>query len=466
MERSKKLLSNSLILLFGTILIKGLNFFMAPLFTRWVPIEDYGTFDLLITYSALLIPLLALGIHHAIFRFLLDNESKDEISAINTSAIITNIIGIIIYAIFVIILSIFFKSITNYIIQLTILILTQTFQNYIYMFVRGLKKIKLYTIMNIICTISILAFVFCFVKIFNMGLNGMIFGYSMGYFTAGLIGAIATHNFKYFSFKKFNKAKTKKMIAYAIPMIPNSIAWWIVNISDRVIVSTILGATANAILAVAHKIPNLCVALSDVFQTAWVENASEAIKDKDWNDYFSKMLNVISQFCISIAIIIVTTNFFLYDFLFTQDYASGRYLIPLFAFAIIFNVLSQTLGSVFVAEYNSKRQGITMLESGVINIIIHLLLIKFIGIYASAVSTIIAYIFLFTVRYKDSKKKYKIKIDKNTIILAIFLLVCIVFSYLNIQIINIILLIISIVFCIIMNKQIIKIIIKKIMKTS
>ena len=466
MERSKKLINNSIILLLGTVFTKGLNFIMAPLFTRWLSQESYGTFDLISTYATLLIPILALGIHHAIFRFLLDNKSEDEITEINTNAVITNFIGIIIYIIIVTIISIINGNLLGYIIQLTILIFTQTFQNYICMVVRGLKKLKLYAIMNIICTASILAFVFVFVRKLNMGLNGMILGYSMGYFIGGLIGAIATNILYHFKLQTISKSRTKEMLKYSIPMIPQSIAWWIVNISDRVIVSVFLGAASNAILAVAHKIPNLIVTIYDVFQTAWMENASEAINDNDWDEYFNKTLNIIGQLCISISIVIVTTNFFVFNMLFTQEYGISRNLIPMLSIAIVFNVLSQILGTVFIAEYNSKQQGITMLESGVINIIVHLLLINYCGIYASVISTIVAYVFLFIIRYKKVKKKYKIKLNYKSILLILFLVICVILSYLDINIINYTMLIFSIVVCVTMNKEAILVIVKKLLKNK
>lgn len=289
----------------------------------------------------------------------------------------------------------------------------------------------------------------------------MILGYSIGYLVGGITGCLRIHCFKHFKLRRINWNKAKKMLLYSIPMIPNSIAWWIISISDRVIISSILGVASNAILAVAHKIPNLCTTLYDVFQTAWVENASEAIKDKDWDEYLKKMLNIMCQFCVSISIIIITTNFFLFDMLFTAEYTMGKYLIPLFAIAVVFNAISQTLGSVFIAEYNSKRQAITMLEAGVMNIVIHLLLIKFIGIYAAAVSTVVSYIFLFCIRYKDIKKKYKIAIDKKTIGLFAFLILCMGISYCSIEVLNFVMLIISIAVCMISNKQALSIILKK-----
>lgn len=461
MDRSKKLLNNSLILLVGGMLTKGLNFIMAPLFTRWLTTAEYGMFDLLATYATLLIPLLALGIHHAVFRFTLDANSKENISDIVSNAVAINLLGVIIYFIFIVVAIIINPDILTVIFQLSILVLAQTFQNYMGMFVRGVKKLKLYTLSNVVCTASVMIFVYVFVCIAGQGLTGIILGYSFGYIMGGMVASISTKSFQYLKIRKVRLNKIKEMLKYAIPMVPNSISWWIVNVSDRMIVSIILGVSSNAILAIAHKIPNLCTTLYDIFQTAWVENATEAISDKDWDSYFDKMLNIMGQFCISVSIIIVTTNFFLYDLLFTNDYLEGKKLVPIFALAIIFSALSQSIGSVFIAEYNSKKQGVTMLQAGMVNIIIHLLLINSIGIYASAASTLIAYIFLFDIRYRAVKMKYQISINNKTKSLMVLLMIFIIISYFNNRLLDVIGFLLSLIICFSFNKQTILVVLKK-----
>ena len=461
MEKGKKLIKNSIIVLIGTILTKCLNFIMAPLFTRWLSPEDYGMFDLIVMYSTFLIPVIAVGIHHALFRYLLDGDTKSKIVTINTNALLINIIGFIIYALLIIPLFIFYTNIRSYIILLTILFIFQSAYNYLEMFARGLKKLKLYSIANIICTFSTLVFVYIFVKKYNMGLNGIIFGYSIGYLVSSLCILTCTNFFRYLNKNYIDKKQIKEMIKYSLPMIPNSIAWWLVNLSDRMIVNIFLGPLYNAILAVAHKLPNICVTLYEGFQTAWVENASEAIKDSDWNDYFNMTLNILCRLSISISIVIITTNFFVYNFLFTEEYILGKSLVPLFAIAIIFNTLSQTIGSVFIAEYNSKEQGKTMIEAGIINIIIHLLLIKYLGIYASVISTIVAYLFLFIIRFISIKNKYVIKFSIKTIIFFALLLIFAILSYFDTAWINYSSLLISFLVCLVFNYDILKAILHK-----
>ena len=462
MDRSKKLLKNTIILMFGTVMTKGLNFIMAPLFTRWLPPEDYGTFDLLCTYVTLLIPILAFGTHHAVFRFLLDAKSNKDKERIVTNTILLNVVGAIIYFLFLVIICLIKPSLSKYAVGLSVLLLSQTLQNYMGMYIRGIKRLKLYTISNILCTFFILVFVTLFVKNLSIGLNGMIYGYCAGYLISMAFGAIACKIYNQINIKAIDFGEIKKILYYSIPMIPNSIAWWIVNISDRMIVSFVLGVTSNAILAVSHKIPNLCTTLYDVFQTAWVENASEFINDSDWDNYLSKTLNIMGRFCISVSTIIITTNFFVYDLLFVKAYSEGKFLVPLFALAIVFASLSQTLGSVFVAEYNSKMQGLSMLQAGILNIVIHVLLIGYIGIFASAVSTIMAYLFLLFVRYRAIKKKYNIYFERKTVFLGCLIIIYTVLSYIDIGVINIGCLISSIIISILFNVDTLKIIIKKI----
>jgi len=152
--------------------------------------------------------------------------------------------------------------------------------------------------------------------------------------------------------------------------------------------------------------------------------------------------------------------------LFTLEYLEGKYLVPLLAVATSFGALAQTIGSVFIAEYDSKKQAKTMLQAGVVNIVIHLLLINIIGIYASAISTVVAYVFLFLVRYKEVNKKYNIYINQKTIMLAVIFIITIIISYLNIKILNIIYLIVAILIILSINKEIFSTMIKKFLRRN
>ena len=78
MGKSSSLAKNTMLLSLGAILSKGLSFVMVPFFSRWISSADYGTFDLLLTYVSLLLPVIGLASNDALFRFSMDAETKEE----------------------------------------------------------------------------------------------------------------------------------------------------------------------------------------------------------------------------------------------------------------------------------------------------------------------------------------------------------------------------------------------------
>ena len=47
-----------------------------------------------------------------------------------------------------------------------------------------------------------------------------------------------------------DKIKLKEMVRYSVVLIPNTFMWWIMNSSDRIMVTYMISAAANGIYAV------------------------------------------------------------------------------------------------------------------------------------------------------------------------------------------------------------------------
>lgn len=76
--KKTSLMKNTLLLSIGTMMTKGINLLMIPLFSRWLSTEDYGMFDLFVTYVSLLIPFISLSSADAFFRFSVDTDNEEE----------------------------------------------------------------------------------------------------------------------------------------------------------------------------------------------------------------------------------------------------------------------------------------------------------------------------------------------------------------------------------------------------
>ena len=67
--------------------------------------------------------------------------------------------------------------------------------------------------------------------------------------------------FSYFNLKYFRLEYASRMLQYALPFIPNTVSWYINQLSDRWIISIFLGAGPNGIYALANKIPSIVMLL-------------------------------------------------------------------------------------------------------------------------------------------------------------------------------------------------------------
>ena len=104
-------------------------------------------------------------------------------------------------------------------------------------------------------------------------------------------------------------------------------------------------------------------------------------------------------------------------------------------------VILLVISGIFIGLKEPKYNGGTTVISAIINVVVHLALVKFVGLYAAAISTLVAFAFLCIVRYCIIKKRFAIKIKKDTtVFIAIYIYFIIMhhIDYMPINIINII----------------------------
>ena len=105
----------------------------------------------------------------------------------------------------------------------------------------------------------------------------------------------------------------------------------------------------------------------------------------------------------------------------------------------------------------TKEVASTTIIGAIVNIVVNVLLIKHIGLYAAAISTLLSYFVMMIYRYFDLKKYMKISFDKKSILLIVLVFIICIFMYYQKNIyINIISFVISVVFSYILNREMIK----------
>lgn len=454
MNREKNLAKNTIIITIGKICTQLITFFLLPLYTGILSTEEYGTVDLLNTLVSLLLPIVTFQVEQAVFRELIEvRGKKDKESKIISSAIITVIFQCIIYLIIFALISPFINN--HYKFFLATNVVANIFLSLLLQIARGFGDNKKYAFASFISALSTIIFNVLFLVVIKLGANGMLLGTMLGQIVAAIYLFISLRLYKYLKIKDYKKEVIKSLWKYSLPLIPNAISWWVFNASDRVIASAFLGVDQNGILAASLKFSTVFITFYNIFNMSWTESISIAIKDDDVNDYFNKMINIVLRLFTAMAVGMIACMPFVFPIMINEKFSTGYGLVPISIIASLFNVVVGLISVIYVAEKNTKAIASTSIVSAVINIIVHLSLIKFIGLYAAVISTFVAFFVMSIYRFVDASRRYfKIKLDIKFIIQSIIALTFVFISYyINNIYLNAFAVLFAVLFAIYINKD-------------
>lgn len=414
MSNRNSLAKNTMLLSMGTILTKGLSFIMVPFFSRWLTTAEYGTFDILCTYVTLLLPIVGLASNDALFRFSMDVDTSEEKTKYISNCFAIFSINTILLFLVLSFLRIVFQW--NLAIYFFVLAFGEIFNLYFRGYLRAIKKLNIYSLTNAISTVLIAIFTTLFIRVLGFGLEGIILGYGLGYIFGDLVIIAMTRYWRYLNIRLISIGGMFELIKYSYALIPNNMAWWFINVSDRTVIKLFIGPTANGIYAIAYKIPNILSAVFGVFSVSWQQAATESLKDADRDKYYNSVYNKMITILIPLCCGILSLNSWLFNYIFDLKYYEGYLYAPILIGATLLSTLSQFYGSIQISFKQPKENGFTTVVGAISNVVIHLALIKFIGLFAAALSTILSQLIVCLLRKNSLKKRVKLKITRKTYI--------------------------------------------------
>lgn len=456
MKRGMSLLKNTIIIAFGSILPKFASLITLPIITAKLTKAEYGTYDLISTLVSLLLPIVTLQIQSAAFRFLIEYD-KDMEKRKQIIATIFIFVMTISMLVMIVLFCVLYKI--NIITRVLIIVyfLADILLTLLQQIARGLHKNKLYSASAVIVSAINMILILLIVQVVDAGLNGVIMSTGIATCITTIILLNKLNILKEIKIINFKLEILRDLLKYSWPMIPNSLSNWVISFSDRAIITFNLGIEANAIYSVANKIPNLFTSLQGTFVMAWQENASIASKDDDISLYYTNVFDAISRIFFGIMSCLIAATPLLFVLLIRGEYDEAYLQMPILYLGLLFSGIASFIGGIYVAVKQTKSIGITTIVAAIINIIVNILLIKFIGIYAGSISTMVSYLCLAIYRMKNIQKFVEIKYKYKKILLYCLLLVIMsILCYQRIAILNIINIVIAIIGSVIINRDIIK----------
>lgn len=453
MSKKKELMKNTIIIFMGKVCTQLISFLLLPLYTSYLLTEEYGFVDLVTTYVTLIVPIITMELEMSVFRYLVDcRKDEKEKKKIFSNNFIILLVSLALFIVLYLVVTCFWKFDYCYLILFDIIICT--FSGNFLQITRGVGRTLDYAISCIITGVTTILLNILLIVVFKLGAFGMITSMALANGLGAVYLFIRLKMWQYIDFKKKDKKLIKEMYKYSIPLVPNGISWWIVNVSDRSIITAVLGTAANGIYAVSNKFPTILSSLLGIFNLSWSESAALHVNSPDRDQFFSEVSNTVTKLFTCLGVGMISCMPFVFPILINKNYNDAYNYIPILILGSVFNVIICLYSALYIAKKMTKQVATTSIIGAIINIIINVVLIKYLGLYAAALSTAISYFIMMVYRHFDLKKYMRITYEKGLLMktILIFTFAIILYYQHNIYL-DILNLVVVVIYSILMNKD-------------
>lgn len=454
MSREGKLAKSTAIYFIGSFGSKILSFLLIPIYANYLTEEAYGSYDLINTIIQIAYPAITLMLDNALYVYLIgtdDSQRKKDIIAFAVRTLIFN--GIIAIILCVVVNSFYHFKYIEWIISwlFTYSIYTMWIQ-----LCRGMHQQKLYSFTGVVVTAITLVGNIIGLLVLKQDYRFLMISNCVAYIVSLIIVESKIHVIKDLRNGHPTKELKRELLKYAVPLLPNQLSWWILNVSDRLMLVFFLGTGANGLYAMASKIPAILNVVHSIFASAWSDDILSASSMKETEQYAGRIYNMYIKVMIGIAIVLISGNRLLFRFVVGGNFIEAyRYTYFLYI-GFIFGSIGSLLGAFYGYYKKSLNVSLSTILAALVNFLINLLFMKRYGIQVASISTCIGSIVIWIVRLIGLKGLVDIKISMTNKILLLLLIPFFFVDKIEGIAINIILLLVGCILAVIINIKTIK----------
>ncbi|MBO4423079.1 MAG: polysaccharide biosynthesis C-terminal domain-containing protein, partial [Clostridia bacterium] len=401
---------------------KLLVFLLLPLYSSVLTTGEYGIATLVADSSNLLFPIVTLGVSQAVFRYSYGNK-KDR-PAVFTAGLTMLFTGMAFFVLISPLLKLI-PRLSDYVLLLGMYVFMFALNTLCGSLLRGMNAVKPFAIKGIICTASNLIFNIIFLLVFRLGITGYLLANICGDFVAVLYMVIGGDLLDYIEPRQVTKKIFREMLRFSVPLIPTTICWWIVNMSDRFMITYIVGESANGVYAAAYKVPNIMITVTGIFINVWqMSLVNEENRKNDWGEFFTRIYDGFKSVMFVAGAMIILGCRLAARILLRNDFYEAWQYMPYLAVACIFEGITSFVGVIYIVKKKSVNSLICASCGAAANVVLNLILINYIGAMGAAIATMMSYMFVFFVTTYRSRELvgYKVKLPftaANTAILLV-----------------------------------------------
>ena len=408
-NKYKTLLKNSSILGIGEVLSKLLVFILLPLYSSVLTTGEYGIATLVADSSNLLFPIVTFGVSQAVFRY--SYGRKKDRPAVFTAGLEMLFAGMAVFVICSPLIKMI-PRISDYVLLLGIYVFMFALNTLCGSFLRGMNAVKPFAIKGIICTAANLLFNILFLLVFKLGVTGYLLANICGDFVAVLYMVWGGDLLDYIEPRQVTKKIFIEMLRFSVPLIPTTICWWIVNMSDRYMITYMVNESANGVYAAAYKIPNIMITVTGIFINVWqMSLVNEENKGEKWGEFFTRIFDGFKSVMFVVGTIIILCCRLAARILLRNDFYEAWQYMPYLTVACIFEGITSFIAVIYIVKKKSVNSLICALSGAAVNLILNLILINAIDAMGAAIATMLSYMAVYFVTTYRSRALVNYKVN-------------------------------------------------------
>ena len=420
-DYTKKIVKHSLIFGTGEILSRLIGFILIPLYTRYLPRDQYGALQIILITSNLIGIVLQMGLGSAIFKSVVyDRNNRDNRIKYSTAMnflLLSGLAGLTVFFLLARHVSILLFRTADYVTEIRIIVATVLFRN---MAVIPLSKLRIdgktlnYSLLSLLRFTAQLGFNILFIVKLGFGIKGILLAELIA--TAAFV-PVYTGILKNQYVFRMHLAELKEILHFGVPLIPSAVSMFLLNMSSQYFLQHYSGLADVALYALAYRFSMIIALMVSAFQFTWASQLFEIAREENARHIFSRNF---TRFYGVITLACIAMNFAarpLIRLMATPEYADSYRIVPLLNISYLF------LGVFYYSSIgiNLKKktafQSLYAVIAALVNLGLNLWLVPVHGVMGAAAANAVSFFIMAALTLLKSERLYPVGYEKKPVFL-------------------------------------------------
>lgn len=388
----------------GNILIKGISFMTLPIFSRLLTTEQFGVYNVFVSYEAILYVVVGMALHASVRSANL--EFKGKIDEYTSSVSLIYILNAVLFLLAALVFGGPLSRLLSFKRGIMVLLVLDSFGSAVLTLYNNrisldyaYKKYMAAALCNSLGNVG-LSLILMFTVFRDKRDTARILGTTLTLF---VISLVILGVFYRKAKPAYNREYWKFGIKYSLPIVPHGISQVLLAQFDRIMIRSMVGDAAAGIYSLAGNVQLVLTVLTDSIATVWSTwfyQKMDANDTKDIQHRAFQLCRMFAALCVGMIAIAPEMIWILGG----KQYEQATYVaVPLIMVSFVLFVYNVVVD----AEYYSQKTTYIMyctLAAAMIDIVLNLFFVSRFGFVAAAYTTLTSYIFYLIFHMQLSRK--------------------------------------------------------------